>query len=216
MLAPHVFRTKQLRAITADDYARLAESDERVQRAAAELAWTGTGFEAQVAIDIRASALAQSDNPAVEEKLIRDEVEIQLNHYRRIGHDVRVIPVHEVPLRIHLRICLEPHVQRGRVKTAVEATLSNRDLPDGSRGFFHPDNLTFGTGIDLSVVVARVQSVEGIAAVDVLEFRRMFGSSGRTLINGTLPMGPLEIARLDNDPIFREHGELILELKGGR
>lgn len=216
LLAPHAFRTEQLRAITASDYIRLAERDDRVQRAAATLAFTGAGYEAQVAVDVRAAALARTDDPAAEESLIRQEIEADLNHYRRIGHDVRVVPVHEVPLLVRLRICVKPHAQRGRVGTAVETILSNRDLPDGSRGFFHPDNFTFGQGIDLSRVVARVQELDDVAAVEVLEFRRMFGSSGHSLINGTLPMGPLEIARLDNDPVFKEHGELIIELEGGR
>jgi len=31
-----------------------------------------------------------------------------------------------------------------------------------------------------------------------------------------LPLGPLEIARLDNNPSFPENGKLTLDMRGGR
>jgi hypothetical protein len=34
--------------------------------------------------------------------------------------------------------------------------------------------------------------------------------------SGRLPLGPLEIARLDNDPNFPENGQLRLAMRGGR
>jgi hypothetical protein len=36
------------------------------------------------------------------------------------------------------------------------------------------------------------------------------------LENGILSLGPLEVARLDNDPSFPEHGIFTLILCGGR
>jgi hypothetical protein len=33
---------------------------------------------------------------------------------------------------------------------------------------------------------------------------------------GVLPIGPFEVARLDNDPNFPEHGVLVLDVRGGR
>jgi hypothetical protein len=34
--------------------------------------------------------------------------------------------------------------------------------------------------------------------------------------NSVLKLGPLEIARLDNDPDFPENGSLALDMRGGR
>jgi hypothetical protein len=34
--------------------------------------------------------------------------------------------------------------------------------------------------------------------------------------NAVLELGPLEIARLDNDPNFPENGRLVLNVRGGR
>jgi hypothetical protein len=33
---------------------------------------------------------------------------------------------------------------------------------------------------------------------------------------GELTLGPFEIARLENDPNFPEHGRLTLDLRGGK
>src|SRR5439155_10362183 len=52
--APTAFRDRLLRAVTADDYTQLAQRDPRVQRAAPQLTWTGTGLEARVGIDLKA------------------------------------------------------------------------------------------------------------------------------------------------------------------
>ncbi len=61
LLAPHAFRTELQRAITAEDYARLAERHPRVQRAAAALRWTGSWYEALVAIDPLSEAGPRED-----------------------------------------------------------------------------------------------------------------------------------------------------------
>ena len=45
------FARQRERAITADDYAELAQRNPAVQRAAAELRWTGSWYEARVAVD---------------------------------------------------------------------------------------------------------------------------------------------------------------------
>jgi len=35
-------------------------------------------------------------------------------------------------------------------------------------------------------------------------------------MNSALTLGPFEIAQLDNDPNFPEHGTLVLDMRGGR
>ena len=93
---------------------------------------------------------------------------------------------------------------------------STRVLPGGKRGFFHPDNLTFGEGIYLSKIIAVAQAVAGVESVKVTEFHRLFESPNHEIENGILPLRISEIAQLDNDPNFPEHGKLEIQVLGGR
>lgn len=121
-----------------------------------------------------------------------------------------------MPLDIELLVCVLPHYLRGHVKAELLDVFSNRMLPDGRLGFFHPDNLTFGEGIYLSKLVAVVQAVAGVESVAVNKLERLSEGPNDEIKNGILPLGPLEIARLDNDPSFPENGRLTLILGGGR
>jgi hypothetical protein len=121
-----------------------------------------------------------------------------------------------VPLDITLSICVKPHYLRGHVEAALLDVFSNRTLPDGRLGFFHPDSLSFGEGIDLSKLVAAARAVEGVEDVRVIRLQRKFEPPNREIENGILPLGPTEIAQLDNDPSFPERGTLSLEMRGGR
>ena len=50
--------------------------------------------------------------------------------------------------------------------------------------------------------------------VDKLE--RLFEGANQEIQNGVLPIGPLEVARLDSDPNRPENGRLTLNMRGGR
>ncbi|HWK82421.1 MAG TPA: putative baseplate assembly protein, partial [Caldimonas sp.] len=93
---------------------------------------------------------------------------------------------------------------------------SNRLLVDGSRGLFHPDNFSFGQTVYLSPLYAAAHQVPGVASVQVTTFQRQGTDDPSYLLNGELPLDRLEIARLDNDPNFPEHGVLRLDLDGGK
>jgi hypothetical protein len=123
---------------------------------------------------------------------------------------------HRVPLDIELVICVLPSYLRGHVKATLLDVFSNRMLPDGRLGFFHPDNLTFGEGIYLSKLVAAAQAVTGVESVMVNKLERLFEGPNGEIGSGVLPLGPLEIARLDNDPSFPENGRLVVDVRGGR
>jgi hypothetical protein len=210
LLAPHAFRERLERAVVADDYARIAEREfpGRVQRAAATLRWTGSWPEMLVAID------PLSGEEDVERLL--QEVRRRLDRYRRIGHDVVVKRAVSVPLDVELIVCVRSHFLRGHVKAALLETLGNRALANGRRGFFHPDDLTFGQGIALSRLLAAAQAVEGVESVEIARFERLYEGPNGEVENAFLTLGPLEIARLDNDPRFPDNGRLELTMRGGR
>lgn len=210
LFAPGAFRKDLQRAITADDYAAIVMRDFRhnVQRAAATLRWTGSWCEVLVAVDPLGGTEASHE--------LLCEIERHLNRYRRIGHDLAAEPARYVPLDIGLTVCVLPDYLRGHVKAELLKVFGNRTLPDGRLGFFHPDNLSFGEGIYLSKLVAAAQAVEGVESVRVDKFERLFEGPDGEIEHGILPLAPLEIARLDNDPSFPENGVLTLDMRGGR
>ena len=208
LFAPHTFRTTLKRAITAADYARLAGQYPGVQRAAATLRWTGSWYEALVAIDPLGSEEA--------DQALMDGVTAYLERYRRMGHDLLVVPAHYVSLDIEMTICVQPHFLRGHVEAALLDLFSNRMLPNGKRGFFHPDNLTFAEGIAVSKLVALAQSVPGVQSVTVTRLERLFEGPNGELDQEFLPLRVMEIARLDNDPSFPENGRIVFKMEGGR
>jgi len=213
LYAPHMFRKTLQRAITAADYAEIVEREfkDKVQRAVAKLRWTGSWYEVLVAIDPFGKEEADS-------KLL-DAITGRLHRYRRMGHDLVVRSAHRVPLDIEMMVCVLPNYLRGHIKAELMDIFSNRILPDGRKGFFHPDNLSFGEGIYLSKLVATAQAVEGVESVGMTTLKRLnepVESSNRAIENGKLPLGPFEIARLDSDPSFPENGKLTLYMRGGR
>lgn len=211
LLAPHAFRTRRERAIVAEDYAELAQRNAKLQRAWAEMRWTGSWYEARVAIDPLEGA---QDDPSLAE-----EIATSLFRYRRMGHEVAVVPAQRVPIELALTICVLPHYTRGEVKAALLDVFSNRRLRDGSLGFFHPDKLSFGDGVHVSRIIAAAVSVAGVETVVVSTLKRAFDPKGApddAVMDGVLVMAPNEVAQLDNDPDFPENGKLLLTLRGGR
>ncbi len=210
LFAPFAFRNELQRAITANDYSQLVQRDftGRVQRAAATLSWTGSWYEAQVAVDPFGSEEAAPQ--------LLDAIKGRLYRYRRIGQDLAVLAARYVSLDIEMIVCILPHYLRGHVEAALLDVFSNRVLPNGRLGFFHPNNLTFGEGIYLSQLVAAAQAVEGVESVTVTKLQRLYEGANHELENGILSFSPLEVARLDNDPSLPEHGRLVFDVRGGR
>lgn len=207
LLAPHAFRKRLARAITAEDYATLAGQDPHVQRAAARLVWTGSWYEADVAIDPLAAMPPDPD--------LLDDIAHRLERYRRIGHDLHVQPARAVALDLAIEACALPGHKRADVKSALLAAFGTGPLPDGTLGFFHPDALTFGEGIPLSWIIARAHAVAGVECVTVTRLQRLFEPANGELETGILSLAAGEIARLDNDPNRPERGQLHVTVMGG-
>jgi hypothetical protein len=205
--APVAFRTLE-RAVTAEDYATVAERHPEVQRAQATIRWTGSWRTVFLTIDrLGGRPVDETFAAALREHLER---------YRMAGHDLEIERPRFVSLEVELFVCVQPGYFRSHVEAALREVLSNRTTPSGQRGAFHPDNFTFGQPVYLSKLYAAAQAVPGVAYVEAVTFQRL-GLPGRAALEaGVLPIGRLEIARLDSDPSFPERGVLRLTLKGGR
>lgn len=208
MFAPLAFRQEIERAITAADYAEIAGRNPLLQRAAAQLAWTGSWYEADVALDPLGGA------PSSPELL--QAVAGQLYRYRRMGHDLHILPGVRVPLTLALEVCALPGYERGHVKAALLARFGTGLLPGGQRAFFHPDALSFGEPVFLSQVIAAAQAVPGVQCVQVTAFHRCFEPARHEIDDGVLPLAANEIAQLENDPDHPERGQLSIRVAGGR
>jgi hypothetical protein len=214
--APAAFRASQDRAVTEADYAAIAERHELVRRAVARFRWTGGWHTVFISID---PAGRQGLEPA-------DAVSIAafVERFTQAGYDLEIVPPHYVPLAVTLEICVDPEHFRPDVETAVRATLTSGIGPHGRLGFFHPDNFTFGQPLYLSRLYAAVADVDGVDSVVATRFGRLADGepdsggpiSQRNLERGEIPVGPLEIARLDDDPDFPENGLLHLTTRGGK
>jgi hypothetical protein len=208
LFAPHAFRKRLQRAVTAEDYAVLAGQNRKIQRAAATLAWTGSWYSAQVGIDPFGT-----EEP---KRAMLKEIAQYLHIYRRMGHDVEVVKAAYVPLDIEMKVCVLPHYLRAHVEPALLQAFGTAALPDGAYGFFHPDSLSFGDGVHLSRLIATAQAIAGVKSVTITKLERLFEGPNHEIENGVLPLGSLEIVQMDNDPNFPEHGRIILITEGGR
>ncbi|KOU60511.1 hypothetical protein ADK57_30190 [Streptomyces sp. MMG1533] len=202
-LAPLDLRRTRLRAVTAEDYAALASALPGVQRAAAEIRWTGSVQEAHIAIDAYGNGTAP-------DRLLASVAQ-SLEAYRRIGHDLVVGRARLIPLDIALTVCAAPGHQHGQISAELYRVLGN-----GRNGFFHPDALTFGEPVRLSRLVAVAAAVPGVESVQVTRLRRLFEEDRGEREDGVLRLGPLEIATCDNDPDRPENGLLAISLGGAR
>jgi predicted phage baseplate assembly protein len=191
------------RAVTAEDYAALArrDFDLDLQGATAALEWTGSWFEASVALDERGVARAS--------KGLCGAVERRLERYRRMGHDLAVVPADGVPVTVRLTVCVAPHALRGHVGARLAEVFGDGVLPDGSLGLFHPDALEAGMPLRLSQLVATALRVDGVISATVTALQRAGHAPAHELDAGILEVGPRQIVRLDP-------GGLTIDLEGGR
>jgi len=205
--APSAYRVQE-RAVTADDYAEVAQRHSEVQRAAATVRWTGSWRTIFLTVD---RAGGRPVDPPFEQKL-----RLHLERYRMAGQDIEIDSPQFVSLEVAMTVCVKPGYFRSDVKSALLRVFGSSVAPDGTRGFFHPDNFSFGQPVYLSQLYETGQSVEGVRFVTIDTFQRLGIDSSRALDDAVLTIDRLEIARLDNDPNFPEHGVLRLTLEGGR
>jgi Baseplate J-like protein len=213
LYAPYSFRQGE-RAVTADDYAEITERHPEVQKAIARIRWTGSWDTVFVTVDRRGGLPLDTT--------FESELRSYLEPFRMAGQDLEFSPPQFVPLDVALTIHVAPNYLRSEVKAALQEVLGSGESASGKRGFFHPDNFTFGDPVYLSRIVATAMKVPGVVWVDIDDrdgkpnrFRRFGQDSRGELGKGVVVVAPFEIIRVDDDPTAPHHGRIQLFLEGG-
>lgn len=206
-LAPSSFRSTQYRAVTPADYVAAAQAHPAVSRAIAAFRWTGSWYTVAVTVDLKGRTEL---TPA-----LRQSVLDHLERYRLSGYDLQVVEPAYVPLEVGLEIWVSPGYSPVHVEEAVQEALGSGPRADGTPALFHPDRYSFGDPVYLSHIYHAVEAVPGVETARVVTFKRYGRAAAGELARGILPIGPSEIARLDNDPNFPDNGLLRLQMRGG-
>jgi hypothetical protein len=204
--APEAFRVQE-RAVTPPDYAAVTERHSGVQRAAATPRWTGSWHTMFITVDPQAG---------VDSTALKSDLEPFVDRYRMAGQDLEFNDPHYVSLEIDMHVCVQPDYFRSEVKKGLQELFSAHVLSDGRRALFHPDNFTFGQTVYLSPLYAAAHAVPGVASVQISTFQRQGTDDPTYLADGRMPLGRLEIARLENSLNYPEHGVLRLDINGGK
>jgi predicted phage baseplate assembly protein len=218
---PIAYRSRQKRAVTLADYVARAEELAEVSHAYASYGWTGSWRSVRIAID-PAGTTELSDTR-------RELIHRHLDAVRLIGEDLEIRPARYVPLDILLRVCAHPDNWPEDLGIILEQEFSDGLTPDGRRGFFYPDDWTFGQPLHASQIIGRALAVIGVERVLLLSIRRWnqgFGpsTSSITINPDELPTEAVdlleteafEVIQVANNADQLEQGRMVIEVGGGR
>jgi hypothetical protein len=215
--APAAFRAVQLRAVTEADYRDVARKISGVSDAVASFRWTGSWYTVFVAVDPADASNVITDSRGVTrlEPAFRKHILDSLTRYRLAGYDLEIRSARYLPLDISIELCVKAGYLRGDVAHAVALALGSGPTPNGRPGFFSPTRFAFGQPVYLSQIYAAAENIEGVESAVVIVFHPHGRDAAGELASGRIPVGPWEIARLDNDPSNMENGTLTITVGGG-
>lgn len=219
--APEAYRVKQLRAVTLEDYVKRAKELVDVSHAYARYVWTGSWRSVQIAIDPKGTTDFND--------VLREKIASHLNAVRLIGEDLEIRHALYVPLDCIVRLCAHPHYWPEDLAFELEDEFSDGFTTFAKKGFFHPDEWTFGQPLYASEIIGRCLQVKGVERVLTVSMRRWFPGSGDNakVINinpddipdnviEKLEVKPFEIIQLANDPNQLDKGRIQFDILGGR
>ncbi|MBO1350456.1 MAG: hypothetical protein EBE86_025160 [Hormoscilla sp. GUM202] len=204
--APQAFRIRQS-CVTEADYVEVMERHPEVQRAAAQLRWTGSWYTVFIAVD-------RYGGKPIDSKF-KEELRGYIMPFRLMAHDLEIVEPTFVPLDSLLLVEIKDGYFQSSILRELENTFSNQDLPYGKRGFFHPDNLSFGQPVYLSQIIQRAMEIAGVYRVEAKRFG-VWGQIARGELDaGIITTEALSIVRVDNNPYTPEYGLIDFDIGGG-
>lgn len=214
--APEAFRARQLRAVTLADCVNRAEEVSGVSRAVARYAWTGSWRTVRIAIDPAGFTALGDERSDASWAELHPRIAAHLEAVRLIGEDIELRPPRYVPLDIRITVCAADAFWREDIRFVLEQEFSDGWTADGRRGFFHPDEWSFGQSLHRSAIEGRIHRIAGIEHVVAITMKRF--SAPQPGVPGTelLEIGFDEVVLLANDPDHLERGSIRFEVQGGR
>lgn len=202
--APQAFRQRTFRAVRPEDYAEIAERLPWVQKAGASMRWTGSWATVFVTPDPRdAVALSRQNRTALERAMDR---------VRQAGRDVRVLDPHYADVDLEITVCVNPDAYPGEVKERVLVALFG---DHDTVGFFDEDHFTFGTPLSRGALLAAIQEIPGVRAVERMRIRRRGHFTWRSFDEFAYRASAGELIRVANDRLLPERGAVRLIMEGG-
>jgi len=206
-------------AVSAADYQAAAASfvdssgNAVIQRANASFLWTGSWLTVTLTVDPLGTEGLTAD--------LEQQLAEYLNTRRLAGYDIQISGPIYVPVDLGLQVSVTAGSQQSDVEQMLLQILSSGTLPDGSNGFFHPDNFTFGDNLYVSKIYAAAMSVPGVQSVTITRLTRSHSAqavqeTALNLAQGFLSVGTDEVIRLDNDRNFPENGTLAVTSSGAQ
>ena len=205
-IAPATFE-KPLVAVTAGDYQAAsveftdANNAQPIQRANASFRWTGSWLTVLLTLDPKGGTAFDST--------LGDAFLQYIDGRRPAGYDLQLAPAVFVPVDLEIEFCVLP----GFLAADVAARLL-----DTFKGFFDPDNFTFGDPLFASRIYAAAAGVAGVESATITRLARLHAAQpdDETAVNlkqGFLAVGADQIIRLDNDRNQPENGSLSVQPK---
>jgi predicted phage baseplate assembly protein len=200
-------------AVSSTDYQTAATAfvdstgQQPVRRAEARFRWTGSWLTVTLAVD---PAGATGLTPALANELLA-----YLTAKRLAGYDLQITGPAYLPIDLEVQFSIAPGSQSSGVQETLQQVLSNSLLPDGSKGFFHPDNFTFGQNLYISKIFAAMVGVPGVQSAQITRLAPLHSAqpdkeTAANLAKGFLAAGADQIIRLDNDRNFPQNGTLTV------
>lgn len=217
-IAPAGFHNS-LVAVSAADYQVAAAAfltsgkTAPIQRANAGFRWTGSWLTVKLTVD---PAGVEGVTPDLRQQL-KDYLETR----RLAGYDIEISNPVYVPVDLVLQVSVVAGSQPSDVQQALLLAFSNSTLPNGSKGFFHPDNFTFGDNLYISKIYAAASTVPGVQSVMITRLTRSHAAQPQSETNlnlqqGFLAVGTDEVIRLDNDRNFPQNGTITVTATGAQ
>ena len=198
------------------DYETVTEFNPAVRQAVASLRWTGSWYTVFIAAEPQGNS--QNNGQTGGQLTVAQQKNVQgtVESYRLAGQDLQLDSPQYVSLEITLQICVDPNYFERDVQQALLQVLGSQTLPTGQTGFFASANFTFGQTVYLSPIYAAARAVPGVVTVVATTFQIQGVSNTTYLASGEIPLGPLQVARLENNPSYPDHGQLTLVMEGGK
>lgn len=210
--APQAFLTQE-RAITMADYVTVTESNPQISSAAATLRWTGSWY---TVFDTAEPSSGGRLGRSLHKSLIQ-----YVNRYRLAGQDLKLEGPNYVSLLIALTVCVDPDYFQANVQQTLLQVLGSGTQPNGKPGVFAAVNFQLGQSVYLSPIYTAARSVAGVSSVTATIFQPQSvplstPPTQTYILQGEIPMGPFQVARLANDPSLPANGQLTLNMQGGK